>query len=135
MAKKKEKRLGSDPLNWIKNTESSDKPGLSDDNKSSKPDNIGKSDKPDKSGKQSKSDKQSNTNNIDKSDNQDKIDNTNKPDNNQEDWIRATFIIRREHAKRIKSLAYWERKNIKEVLDDALDLYLAKKDVKPIPKK
>jgi hypothetical protein len=39
-------------------------------------------------------------------------------------WIRATFILRKDYLEKLKALAYWERKKIKEVIDDALRLYL-----------
>lgn len=39
-------------------------------------------------------------------------------------WIRATFILRKDYLEKLKALAYWERKKIKEVVDDALSLYL-----------
>ncbi len=39
-------------------------------------------------------------------------------------WTRATFILRKDHLEKIKSVSYWERKRIKEVVDEALRLYL-----------
>ncbi len=39
-------------------------------------------------------------------------------------WIRATFILRKDYLEKLKALAYWERKKIKEVVDDAFRLYL-----------
>jgi hypothetical protein len=42
----------------------------------------------------------------------------------KEGWTRATFILRKDHLEKIKSLSYWERKKIKEVVDEALKLYL-----------
>lgn len=45
-------------------------------------------------------------------------------------WIRATFIVREENLSKLKALAYWERKGIKEVVDDALSSYLSDKKVK-----
>ncbi len=39
-------------------------------------------------------------------------------------WTRATFILRKAHLEKIKSVSYWERKKIKEVVDEALRLYL-----------
>ncbi len=43
------------------------------------------------------------------------------------EWTRATFIIRKEQVAKIKATAYWERKKIKEVVDEALDSYLKDK--------
>ena len=42
-------------------------------------------------------------------------------------WTRATFILRKDHLEKLKSLSYWERKKIKEVVDEALTFYLRKK--------
>jgi len=42
----------------------------------------------------------------------------------QDGWTRATFILRRDYLERLKAYAYWERKKIKEVIDEALGLYL-----------
>ncbi len=42
----------------------------------------------------------------------------------QQGWTRATFILRKDYLGRLKGLAYWERKKIKEVVDEALGLYL-----------
>ncbi len=52
-----------------------------------------------------------------------------------EGWSRATFIVQDEHLVKIKALAYWERKQIKEVITEALSSYLADKDVEPIPER
>lgn len=49
-------------------------------------------------------------------------------------WTRATFIIRDEHLDKVKALAYWDRKEIKEVIDEALRSYLKGKSIKPIKK-
>jgi hypothetical protein len=46
-------------------------------------------------------------------------------------WTRATFILRRDYLEKIKAFAYWKRKNIKEVMDEALGLYLRGKKIKP----
>jgi len=42
-------------------------------------------------------------------------------------WTRATFILRKDYLEKLKSLSYWERKKIKEVVDEALTLYLRRK--------
>ena len=42
----------------------------------------------------------------------------------QDGWTRATFILRRDYLERLKASAYWERKKIKEAIDEALRLYL-----------
>jgi hypothetical protein len=45
-------------------------------------------------------------------------------------WIRATFILRKDYLEKLKALAYWERKRIKEVIDEALSLYLRRKETR-----
>ena len=50
-----------------------------------------------------------------------------------EGWERATLIVREEHLEKIKALAYWERKKIKDVIAKALGAYLDDKMVEPIP--
>jgi len=50
----------------------------------------------------------------------------------QDGWTRATFILRREHLEKLKALAYWERKMIKEVMDEALVIYLTRKEIEPV---
>lgn len=46
----------------------------------------------------------------------------------QDGWTRATFILRSHHLEELKALAYWERKTIKEVIDEALGSYLKGKN-------
>lgn len=45
-------------------------------------------------------------------------------------WTRATFILRNDYLEKIKALAYWERKKVKEVIDEALEAYLKGKKTK-----
>jgi hypothetical protein len=47
----------------------------------------------------------------------------------QDGWTRATFILRSHHLEELKALAYWERKTIKEVIDEALGSYLKGKNI------
>jgi hypothetical protein len=42
----------------------------------------------------------------------------------KEGWTRATFILRKDYLEKLKSLSYWERRTIKEVIDEALSSYL-----------
>ena len=49
----------------------------------------------------------------------------------QDGWTRATFILRKHHLEKLKALAYWERKTIKEVIDEALGAYLEGKVLNP----
>jgi hypothetical protein len=50
-------------------------------------------------------------------------------------WTRATFILRKDHLEKIKSLAYWDRKQVKEVMDEALGDYLRWKRIRPMRNK
>lgn len=57
----------------------------------------------------------------------------------KEGETRATFIVKEEILDKVKALAYWERLKIKDVLNTALEEYLARYekksgDIKPIPK-
>ena len=49
------------------------------------------------------------------------------------EYIKKTFVVKSEHVEKIKALAFWERRDIKNIMAEALDLYLQGKDVKPIP--
>ena len=51
----------------------------------------------------------------------------------KEGWERATFIIREDFKEKLKATAYWDRKEIKEVMDEALTAYFKSKRVKPLP--
>ena len=57
------------------------------------------------------------------------------PQKSPEKWIRTTVMIREINHGKVKSITYWEQKGIKEVVDEALKLYLKGKKVKPLPKK
>jgi hypothetical protein len=46
-------------------------------------------------------------------------------------WTRATFILKKNHLEKLKALAYWERKTIKEIMDEALSSYLKGKNLQP----
>ena len=45
-------------------------------------------------------------------------------------WTRGTFILRKDYLEKIKAIAYWKRKSIKEVLDEILGSYLKGKNIK-----
>ena len=108
----KKPRLGSDPLEWIKNTRKD-------------PEGTGKS-------KQSKHSLQRLQGELRKQIKQ-SIPVAVKR-GLQPGWTRATFIVRDGHLDKVKALANWERKEIKEVIDEALQAYLKGKSVKPIKK-
>ena len=42
-------------------------------------------------------------------------------------WTRATFILRQDLVCKVKRAAYWDRRQIKDVVTEALDAYLADK--------
>jgi len=44
----------------------------------------------------------------------------------------TTFIVRDGHLEKLKTIAYWNRKQIKEVVDEALTEYLKDRKVKPV---
>jgi hypothetical protein len=52
-----------------------------------------------------------------------------------EGWSRATFIVRDKHLEKIKAIGYWDRKQIKEVLDEAISEHLKGRKVRAIPTK
>lgn len=47
---------------------------------------------------------------------------------NKSSLIRATFIVDKQQIETIKALAYWERKNIKELVFEAFNLLLNNRD-------
>jgi len=51
----------------------------------------------------------------------------------KEGWARATFIVREDYIDKLKAVAYWDRKQIKEVIDEALTAYLKGKKIKRTP--
>lgn len=113
----KKPRLGHDPfkdegpLPFIRDTRAEKPRGTG---KPRKPDNIGNTIIPARAGKAKGRPK-----------------GTGAPD--RDAWTRATFIVRRARLEKIKALAYWERQNLKQVLDLALESYLKGKVIKPIP--
>lgn len=50
-------------------------------------------------------------------------------------WKRKTIIVHEETYENLVNCAYWLRENIKDVLQEAMELYLQGKKTKPIPKK
>ncbi len=51
------------------------------------------------------------------------------------EYRRATYIVKEEYIEKIKSLAYWERREITQVINEALEQYLKDKKIKMIPGK
>jgi len=50
----------------------------------------------------------------------------------QDGWTRATFVLRKDYLSKLKAVSYWDRKKIKEVIDEALGSYLKGRKIKPI---
>ena len=48
-------------------------------------------------------------------------------------WTRATFIVKEETLQQLKAVAYWDRKELKRVVEEAFRTYLCGKDIKPVP--
>ena len=48
-------------------------------------------------------------------------------------WTRATFIVRDETLQKLKAVAYWDRKELKRVVEEAFQSYLSGKRTDPIP--
>ena len=44
-----------------------------------------------------------------------------------EGWTRATFIVRQDLVHKVKRAAYWDRRQIKDIVTEALDAYLVDK--------
>jgi len=42
-------------------------------------------------------------------------------------WTRATFILRQDLVQKVKRAAYWDRRQIKDLVTEALDAYLVDK--------
>ena len=42
-------------------------------------------------------------------------------------WTRATFIVRQDLVNKVKRAAYWDRRQIKDLVTEALDAYLLDK--------
>ena len=45
-------------------------------------------------------------------------------------WTRATFILRKDHLEKLRSFSYWQRRKIKDVIDEALSSYLEGKKIR-----
>jgi hypothetical protein len=48
-------------------------------------------------------------------------------------WTRATFIVKEETVQQLKAVAYWDRKELKRVVEEAFRSYLEGKKVEPVP--
>jgi hypothetical protein len=50
----------------------------------------------------------------------------------QDGWTRATFVLRKDNLSKLNAVSYWDRKKMKEVIDEALEAYLKAKKVNPM---
>jgi hypothetical protein len=50
----------------------------------------------------------------------------------QDGWTRATFVLRKDYLSKLKGVSYWERKKMKEVIDEALGSYLKGRRIKRV---
>ena len=115
----KEARLGTDPLQWIQDSRQNE-PELSTQGVLSKQDILSKQgvhQKPQNGGTRRHP----------------RVITTASQEGLPDGWIRATFIVQEHQLAQIKALAYWERKQIKEVITEALSAYLAGRQVEPLP--
>ncbi len=53
----------------------------------------------------------------------------------QKNLTRATFIMQQEHLDKIKSYAYWQRVQIKDVLEHMCEQFFKDKVIRSIPEK
>ena len=53
----------------------------------------------------------------------------------EDDYIRQTYVIKREYVNKLKCKAYWDRISQKEILDSILENYFKDKNIKPMPDK
>ena len=127
----KETRLGTDPLQWIQDSRQNE-PEFSTQSVLSK---QGVSSNQDISSNQSVLSKQGVHQNPQNGGTRrnSRVITTASQEGLPDGWIRATFIVQEHQLAQIKALAYWERKQIKEVITEALSAYLAGRQVEPLP--
>jgi len=49
-------------------------------------------------------------------------------------YTRVSLVMREDLVEKLRALAYWERTQMKDVIEELLEIYVASKDIKPIPK-
>jgi hypothetical protein len=49
-------------------------------------------------------------------------------------WTRATFIVREDTLQKLKAVAYWDRKELKRVVEEAFHSFLLGKNLAPVPR-
>lgn len=131
-------RMGSDPF------QKKDPLGWIDDSKASKPsEGTGTCSPPSNPGKPSKAGNPSVPSPHNKASNPSKHELPSPPSGQSRGmttskglrpgWTRATFIVKEETVQQLKAVAYWDRKELKRVVEEAFQIYLQGKDVPPIP--
>ena len=48
-------------------------------------------------------------------------------------YKRQTYIVREDHIEKIRAIAYWERREITEIINELLEGYLKDKKADPVP--
>ena len=56
------------------------------------------------------------------------------PEDNDDKIQRTTLLLSRQTYKTIKAIAYWERKQIKDIIEEAIATYLNSIDAKELEK-
>jgi hypothetical protein len=137
--KMKKERLGSDPFDWIKDSREEEKVEIKEESKQelqsvhskqNLQDNISNTGKKDLQNIQDLSSPQGITNKLNIK--MQEVHNEAIPQRPakkglSEGWTRATFIIKEDQLKEIKDYAYWERLQIKDVLEEIIDSFFEKK--------
>jgi hypothetical protein len=101
----------------------------------SNPDLLSKQDLSNKQSLQSKRSKQSKQGLPSKRSNQSNTGKATSSNGLSDGWVRATFIMREDNLEKVKDFAYWERLQIKEVIDEALENYFSEKKIRKRPEK
>ncbi len=55
------------------------------------------------------------------------------PETSESEFIRRTYMIRKQYIDLVDRQAYWERRDKQQVLDEILEAYYKNKKIKPYP--
>lgn len=110
----KKPRMGKDPLAWIQNSQEVENQEDSKQELQSKPSLQSNKSKPEKPNAEPAKIKKTTQAGL------------------MDGWTRATFIVQEDQLEKLKALAYLQRRNIKEVMAEALSSFFAanQKEVK-----
>lgn len=53
------------------------------------------------------------------------------PSTEKIEWVRKTYIMRTDHIERLEHVAFFAKRNLKDVLAEALDQYFSRLDAQP----